>query len=123
MRGAIAVLIGFLEVAVMSTLTDAVMHGTGVFPPFGEPMAGGLFVLALAYRTVFTVLGGWLTATLAPDRRYARILAALGTVGGGLGVVAWAAGGPEMGPLWYPVALLVLAAPSVLAGAALARRP
>lgn len=124
MRGALAVGIGFVSVVVTSTVADAVMHGTGVFPPLGEPMSGWLFLFALAYRTVFTVLGGWLTAKLAPDRprRHAQVLAAIGTVAGCLGIVAWSAGGPEMGPLWYPVALVVLAAPSVLAGAKLARR-
>jgi len=31
-------------------------------------MSDALFALALAYRLAITVLGGWLTARLAPDR-------------------------------------------------------
>ena len=116
---ALSVVAGFLVTAVSATVVDGIMHATGVFPPFGQPMAGGLFVWALAYRTVFTVLGGWTTARIATPW-HARVLAGLGVVGGSLGILAWYAGGPEMGPLWYPVAILVTGPPCALLGGALA---
>lgn len=116
-----AVVAGFATVFILSVATDGVMHATGIFPKLGEPMSNGLFGLALAYRIVFTVLGGYVTAALAPRRpmKHAVVLAALGQVGGLLGIVAWMNGGPELGPLWYPVAIAVTAIPSILAGARL----
>jgi hypothetical protein len=99
---------------------DALMHGTGVFPAMGEPMSGGLFVWALAYRIVFTVLGGYVTAALAPRRaiRHVMILGGIGTVAAIIGVVATWNAGPAFGPRWYPLSLVVTAIPSVWAGGA-----
>lgn len=122
MRAIVAVVAGFLVTAVSATVVDGVLHATGVFPPFGQPMSGGLFAVALAYRTLFTIAGGWTTARIATPW-HGRVLAILGVVGGSLGIVAWVAGGPEMGPLWYPVALLVTGPPAALLGAALVSPP
>lgn len=117
-RSVLAVVAGFLTTAILSTAMDAVMHASHVFPALGAQMSDRLFGLATTYRVAFTVLGGFVTASLAPSRpmRHAWILAAIGTLGGAAGIAVWMHGGPEMGPLWYPVALLVTAVPSVLAG-------
>ena len=37
-----AVLAGFLVTAGLSLATDAVMHATGVFPGWGQPMSDGV---------------------------------------------------------------------------------
>ena len=50
-RSIVAVLSGFLAIVVLDSGIDAVVHATGIFPPFGQPMADSLFLLALAYRT------------------------------------------------------------------------
>lgn len=117
-----AVVAGFAATFVLSVGGDVLMHVAGVFPPMGVVMSGGLFAWALAYRTAFTVVGGYVTARLAPDRPmgHAQALMAIGTVAGCLGVVGWfAGGGPAMGPLWYPVAIVLVAPPSIWAGAKL----
>lgn len=121
-RSALAVAAGFLATALFSVGTDAVLHAAGVFPPSGQAMGGGLFILATAYRTVFTVAGGWITARLAPGRPVAHVLwlGAIGTVMATAGTLATWDKGPEFGPHWYPVALVVLALPSVWAGGWLA---
>jgi hypothetical protein len=120
-RSAGAVAAGFLVTALLSILTDALMHGTGVFPPQGEPMFNGLFAWALAYRIGFTVLGGYLTAALAPQRpmRHVLILGAIGTCAAIIGVLATWNAGPAFGPRWYPLSLVVTAIPSVWAGGVL----
>ncbi len=41
-----AVVAGFVAVFVLSVGTDQVLHALKVYPPWGEPMAGALFVLA-----------------------------------------------------------------------------
>ena len=117
-RSVRAIAAGFLAVALLSTLADGVMHGAGVFPPWGQVMTDGMFVVATLYRVVFTVLGGYLTARLAPDRaqRHVLILGAAGTAVALLGVLAWSQGGPELGPAWFPLTLVVTALPSVWLG-------
>ena len=81
-------------------------------------MSGGLFLLATAYRAVLQVLGGYLTARLAPSRpmRHVWILAFIGLAMSLLGVLAWTVMGPEAGPLWYPLLLVVLTIPTLWIG-------
>src|SRR5262245_36226102 len=112
LKSAGAVVAGFLTVVVLSMGTDWVLETIGIFPPASD---AGLYVtwmlaLALTYRTVYTVLGGFVTAWLAPERpmRLVHILAVLGTIGGVAGVVA----GWNLSAHWYPIALAVLAYPS-----------
>jgi len=88
LRSVLAVLSGFLAVAVLSLGTDQVLHMLNVYPPWGEPMwSPWLNLLALGYRTVYTVFGGYLTISVA-----------------------------DLGPAWYPVLLAVLSFPSVWIG-------
>ena len=84
-----AVAAGFVAIVVLSLGTDQVLHLLNVYPPWGQPMAGGLFVFATAYRVVYTVAGGYLTARLAPRAplRHALILGLVGLVPGVAGVM------------------------------------
>jgi hypothetical protein len=63
-----AVLAGFVAIVVLSLGTDAALHASGVFPPWGQPMGDALFLLATAYRIVYGVAGSYIAARLAPDR-------------------------------------------------------
>jgi uncharacterized protein YecE (DUF72 family) len=96
-----AVLIGFIAILVLSLGTDMVLHATGVFPPWGQPMSDALFLLATAYRTLYSVAGCYLAARLAPDHPMQHAMA-LGTIGllvsitGAVGT--WNLG---LGPHWY----------------------
>ncbi len=109
-----AVLAGLLTAALLSIATDAVMHTKGIFPE-GPDMSNALYALAMTYRCVFQVGGGYLTARLAPMRpmKHVWILAGIGQVLSLLGIVAWSMIG---GPLWYPLALVATAIPSVWIG-------
>ncbi len=115
-------LAGFLATAILSIATDLAMHATGVFPPEGRPMSDELFMLATFYRMIYTVVGGYITARLAPNRpmTHAWILAIIGVLAATAGTVATWDKGTEFGPKWYPIALVVLAIPSVLLGGKLA---
>ena len=108
-----AVIAGLLFIVILSTLADVVMHATGIFPPWFTPMADSLFLLALAYRSLFSILGCYLTALLAPNRPmlHALILGGIGVVLSTAGAAATWNKGPEFGPRWYPIALIVLALP------------
>ena len=119
-RSAGAVVTGFVAVAVLSLGTDQVLHVLTVYPPWGEPMAGALFAVATAYRIGYTVLGGYLTARLAPHApvRHALILGLVGLVPGIAGVMVNIAK-PELGPLWYPIAVALTGPPCAWLGGVL----
>jgi len=123
-RSIAAVLTGFLAVAGLSLATDEVFHLLDVYPPWGLTMTDPrLFALALSYRILYTVLGGWITARLAPraPMRHVTVLAIIGLIGGAAGV-AVAIGRSDLGPLWYPVAILLTAYPCTWLGGMLRAR-
>ncbi|MEO8028077.1 MAG: hypothetical protein ABI823_16450 [Bryobacteraceae bacterium] len=112
----------FLAVVVLSMGTDAIMYSSGAFPPLGQPMPDALFLVALAYRTLYGVAGGYIAARLAPYRPMQQALAsgAVGLAISLVGVVMTWDKGPEMGPKWYSLALMATTIPCAWAGAKLA---
>ena len=112
-----AVLAGFLTVLVTHTGSDAILHAVGVFSR-DLMLSTELFALALGYRIAFTVLGGYVTARLAPQKpvKHALVLGALGLLGAGAGVIATLVSTPKLGPLWYPLALLLTTLPACWLG-------
>ena len=119
-----AVLAGLVTIVVTHTGTDAILHASGVFPPAGEVMSDALFALAAAYRFVFSVLGAYVTARLAPARpmKHALVLGGIGVVASLAGLLATLGRGPEFGPLWYPLSLVLVSLPCCWLGAKLAAR-
>jgi hypothetical protein len=113
-----AVLAGLLAIFAITTVTDIVLHATGIFPPWGQPMSSALFLVALAYRIVYGVLGCYIAARLAPDHpmRHAVALGVVGVVLSTAGAVAmW-----EAGPAWYSLAVIGIALPCAWVGGKLA---
>jgi hypothetical protein len=116
-----AVAAGFVSVAVLSLATDQLFHVLNVYPPWGELMwETSDNVLALAYRTVYTILGGYITAALAPHSpmRHVWIVAILGLVASTMGAIA-AITMADFGPNWYPISLVVTGVPAVWLGGVL----
>src|SRR5258706_9347040 len=110
------VLAGILTIVVATTGVNIVLHRRKAFPPIKEPLDDRLSLLALSYRIVISVAGAYLTSRLAPaaPMKHALILGAVGTVLGGVGVIAtW---GKGMGPEWYPISIAVLAVPQCWLG-------
>jgi hypothetical protein len=92
---------------------DLALQSAGVFPTEAE----GPYALALAYRLAFAVLGGWVTARLAPSSpmKHGWALGLLGVVFASLGAAAnWSAGHH-----WYPLAIIALGLPATVTGARL----
>jgi hypothetical protein len=115
-RSIVALLAGFLANIFLSLGTDIALHAIGIFPALGQPMAGGLLPIAMAYRAVYAVASSYVTARLAPDRPMGHAL-----VGGVIGVVLNIAGivatwNSGLGPHWYPLALLVITMPTAWLG-------
>jgi peptidoglycan/LPS O-acetylase OafA/YrhL len=113
-----AVVAGLLVVGILDNTIDLIMHGTGVYPPWFQPMRNSLWLLAIGYRTIDGILGGYVVARLAPDRPvvHALVLGIIGVLLSTLGVVATWSKGPEFGPKWYPLTLVVIALPCSLIG-------
>jgi hypothetical protein len=122
LRSTVAIIVGFLAVVVLSLGTDQVLHVLKVYPPWGEPMhRPSLNLLALSYRIVFTIVGSYLAAKLAPRNplRHAMILGFIGLFFGTVGAISTIP--MHLGPAWYPIAIAATALPCAWIGGALYR--
>jgi len=111
-----ALFVGFLVGAGLSLGTDEILHLAGVYPPWGQPMSDALFLLATAYRILYSVAASYVTARLAPNRPMGHALTggALGFALSILGAVAtWNRG---LGPHWYPIVVAAMALPCAWIG-------
>lgn len=115
----IGALVAGLAVGLALTLgTDAILHATGVFPPFGQAMSNELFALATVYRVIYSVIASYVAARFAPDRPmwHALVLGVINLLVSLGGTVGTWNRGPEFGPHWYPISLVVLALPAAWLG-------
>ena len=118
-----AMLLGFFSVVVLSLGTDQLFHALDVYPPWGQPMyEPGLNLLALAYRCVYAVLGCYLAARLAPHApmQHALALGLVGVVLSSLGAYV-AITKADLGPTWYPIALVMSSLPCAWLGGVIHR--
>lgn len=116
LKSILAVVAGFIVIAALSIITDTILEMTHVFPPLTEKSADWMLVLALAYRCVYSVIGGYVVARLTPSKpmKHVIILIILGTIVGTLG--AWANWDKSIGQEWYPILLVILSVPAVWFG-------
>jgi len=116
-----AVILGFVLIAALSTVSDAVLESIGAIPKGKLPVYGAETTLIgiLAYRAVFSIAGCFLTAKLAPSRPliHALILGALGMTVSLLGSLAM----PSAAPLWFNATLVAMALPLAWLGGTLER--
>ena len=119
-----AVAAGLVLIVILDVTIDVLMHATGIYPPWFQPMRTSLWLVAIGYRMVDGTIGGYVAARLAPDRPMAQALA-LGIIGlflSSAGALATWNKGPEFGPKWYPLALVVVSLPCALLGGFLRAR-
>lgn len=102
-----AVFAGMLVIIILSVVTDQILEQGKIF-------ASIPLVLALVYRTVFAILGGYVTAMLAPSKhmKHVVVLTVIGSILGTLGALANWGKSDE----WYPILLVVFSFFAVLAG-------
>ncbi len=122
-RSIFAVFAAVVAVFVLSLGVDVILHGLKVYPPWMQRMSDPLFALATSYRLVFNVFGGYVAGRLAPraPMRHAMILAIVGLVLSLMGLAASIAK-PDLGPIWYPLVLVLSAVPCAWLGGRLAER-
>ena len=112
-RSIAAIATAFFANVIISLLTDQLFHYLGVYPPWGKPMFNpAQNALALSYRLIYTVGSGYLAARLAPRNRirHAIILGIIGLVPSIGGTIVTVSNG-NVGPVWFPLALVVTAVP------------
>jgi hypothetical protein len=117
-----AVALGLVAVFVLSLGTDEVFHLLAVYPPWGQPMRdSSLLVLALAYRTFYGIAGSYIAARFAPRNpmKHALVLGGIGFVLSLAGAIATIP--MDLGPSWYPIALVITALPCAWVGGMLAQ--
>ena len=116
-----AVLAGFFLIALLGFLTDTVLQQFGILPiPAEHRFETGHALLALSYHLLFAILGGFVTARLAPDHplAHAITLGILGIVLSVLGLIAIIV--EDLAPAWYGWALIILSIPATWSGGKLA---
>lgn len=113
-----AVVAGFVVVFVLAVATDIVLVMAQVFPPVDHPerYGDGMYAAITLYTALYSVVGAWLTAKLAPGKpmAHALVLGVLGTLSSALG--AWANWSKSAGHEWYPIALIIIALPTCWLG-------
>lgn len=120
-RSVLAVVAGLGVNVLLAMAADQAAYAAGLFPQPPEVTYETVpYVIATAYRAAFGIAGAWLTARLAPGAamRHALIL-------GGIGVLLCTAGlvasfTMKLGPVWYPLALLLITLPCAWLGGRLA---
>ena len=114
-----AVLAGFIFIVVTHTATDAVLESIGVLPKGNLHVGTGLILIVIGYRAVFSLIGCYITARLAPHSPMKHALA-LGIVGVLLSTVgAIATANMNLGPSWYAWTLVAISLPIAWLGAKL----
>jgi len=124
-----AVLAGLVAIFVLDIGTDNALRAVGIFPAIEfstpkYPRLSDLFDLfATIYRAVYAIIGCYITARLAPNRpmQHALVLGLMGVVLNTAGALEIRKLGPEFGPLWYPVTLILISLPCAWIGGKLVR--
>jgi MFS-type transporter involved in bile tolerance (Atg22 family) len=104
-----AVLAGFIFIVITHTATDAMLESAGVLPKGNLFVGTGLILIVIGYRAVFSLIGCYLTARLAPRNpmKHALMLGLIGLVLSSIGAIVAA----DLGPAWYGWTLAVMALP------------
>lgn len=106
-----AVLAGFIFIGITHTGMDAILEGLGVLPRGNLFVGTGLILIVIAYRVIFSFIGCYITAFLAPRNAMAHTIV-LGVVGLTLSTVgALANAKMHLGPSWYAWVLVAVSLP------------
>jgi hypothetical protein len=115
-------LAGFFAVVILSIVTDQLLQTLKVLPASGPMTDPRLNALALGYRIVYGIVGGYITAKFAPEKPMQHAM-----IGGVIGLLLSTAGAivtipMKLGPAWYPISLAVTSIPCAWIGGILHRR-
>lgn len=106
-----AVIAGLIFIGVTHSAIDAILETIGVLPKGNLYVSTGLILFVIFYRAVFSLLGCYITAMLAPKdpMKHSLILGGVGTILSAAGAIITA--DMNLGPAWYAWSLVVIALP------------
>jgi hypothetical protein len=106
-----AVFAGLVFIGVTHSAIDALLENAGVLPKGNLYVSTALILFVIFYRAVFSLIGCYLTAKLAPKKpmKHALILGGIGTLLSLTGAIVTA--DMNLGPAWYAWSLVVIALP------------
>lgn len=115
-----AVLAGFIFICVTHTATDAILESVGILPKGNLYVSTPMILFVLGYRAVFSVIGCYITARLAPAHpmRHALVVGAIGIVLGTIGALTVTG----VGPAWYGWTLVAITLPCAWLGGMMAKQ-
>jgi len=115
LRSILSILGGWGVVGVLVVLTDTLLgkvfpkeYVPGTMPP------DHLAALSLATSTIYSVIGGWVTARIAPEKHWQHVMGLL-VWGEVMGIASTAMTWGQIQP-WYQLGLLVLWPVAVIIG-------
>ncbi len=117
LRSVGAVLAGILVNIVVVGAIEQALRAAGILPPLYQPMTDPQWTLALMNRLVFAVVGGFVTARLAPSwpMRHAIVLGSIETVMSvPFVLINW--NKPEFGPHWFALGVVLTCLPLAALG-------
>ncbi len=106
-----AVLAGMIFIVVTHTGIDAILQGAGILPKDNLFVGTGLILIVIGYRAVFSLIGCYLTARLAPQKplKHALVLGFAGVLLSAVGTIVTA--NMNLGPAWYGWTLVAITLP------------
>jgi hypothetical protein len=104
-----AVLAGLVFIVITHTTTDAVLQTAGVLPKGNLFVGIRLILIVITYRAIFSLIGCYLTARLAPNNpmTHALTLGLVGLLLSSVGAIVAA----DLGPAWYAWTLAAISLP------------
>jgi hypothetical protein len=122
LRSILAIAAGFFVTILLAVGSDYLVRAAmpGAFSPEGRVERTSLLLFALAYGSLFAVVGAYVTGRLAPGRPVTHALA-LGAIALALSIVL-SASRWDHAPAWYNLAALAVILPAAWAGGTLAMR-
>lgn len=117
-----AVLAGFIFIGITHNGTDAILQSIGVLPKGNLFVGKGLIFFVIGYRSIFSLIGCYLAARLAPQSpmKHALVLGGIGAVLSTVGAIATA--NMNLGPVWYSWTLAAISLPIAWLGGKLHRK-
>lgn len=106
-----AVLAGLIFIGVTHSAIDAILEAIGILPQGHLNIGAGMILFVILYRAVFSFIGCYLTARLAPKNPmlHSLILGGIGTILSAVGAIVTA--DMNIAPAWYGWSLVVMAIP------------
>ncbi len=104
-----SVVAGFIVIVILSTGTDMILKRMGILPYEHLFVSTELILAVIFYRAVYSLIGCYIAAKLAPRNpmKHALALGFVGVIVGSIGAIAAA----DLGPDWYGWTLVVIALP------------